>query len=68
MRERERETGDLDWREREREEGEGKFLLPVFFQGYTSGLQIFSRLVGRSDPWSGKWWSFSETVGPSISS
>ena len=32
-----------------------------------SGLQIFSRLVGQSDPWSKKGGSFSEMMGPCIS-
>ena len=27
----------------------------------------FSRLVGRSEPWSKKWWVISEMIGPSIS-
>ena len=31
------------------------------------GLQFFSRLVGRSDPWSKKGGSFFEMMGPSIS-
>ena len=28
----------------------------MFMTIKTTGLQIFSRLVGRSDPWNKKWW------------